>query len=236
MSNSFFRFKQFTIHQDACAMKVGTDGVLLGVLADVTSANNLLDIGTGTGLVALMLAQRKPTLQIDAIEIDANAARQAQENIAQSPWPHIQVHNTALQTYQTTTRYQLIVSNPPYFVNSLKNPQAERTTARHTDSLSFQELLKGVDRLLLPTGQFWVILPHNEQQHFCQLAQEKGLYAHQLIHVHSRANKAPKRIVMGFCRTQIRPQEQHLIIEEEQRHRYSAAFAQLTAPFYLDRD
>ena len=236
MSQSFFRFKQFTIHQDACAMKVGTDGVLLGVLADVTSANNLLDIGTGTGLVSLMLAQRKPSLQIDAIEIDVDAAQQAQDNIAKSPWPHIQVHCTPLQTYQPTTRYQLIVSNPPYFVNSLKNPNAERATARHTDSLSFQELLEGVDRLLQPTGQFWVILPHNEQKNFCQLAQEKELFAQQLIHIHSRANKPPKRIVMAFARTQTTAQEEHLIIEEEQRHHYSAAFAQLTAPFYLDRD
>ncbi len=236
MSQSFFRFKQFTVHQDACAMKVGTDGVLLGVLANVASAQNLLDIGTGTGLIALMLAQRNPSMQIDAIEIDAAAAQQAQRNIAQSPWPHIQVHCTALQTYQPTMRYQLIVSNPPYFVNSLKNPNAERTTARHTDSLSFQDLLLGVDRLLLPTGQFWVILPHNEQANFCYLAQEKRLYAQQFIHIHSRANKPPKRIVMAFGRTQSIVKEEHLIIEEEQRHHYTDDFAQLTAPFYLDRD
>ena len=150
-----FRFKQFTIHQDACAMKVGTDGVLLGVLADVTAATHLLDIGTGTGLVALMLAQRNPSMSIDAIEIDSKAAKQAAENVAQSPWPQIRVHCAALQTYTANQPYNLIVSNPPYFVNSLKAPKAARTTARHTDSLSFNELVEGVDRLLSPAGH-WV--------------------------------------------------------------------------------
>ena len=231
-----FRFKQFTIHQDACAMKVGTDGVLLGALADVTAATHLLDIGTGTGLVALMLAQRNPSMSIDAIEIDSNAAKQAAENVAQSPWPQIRVHCTALQTYTANQPYNLIVSNPPYFVNSLKAPKAERTTARHTDSLSFNELVAGVDRLLSPSGKFWVILPADEQTNFCQLAQEKGLYPYRLIHVHPRAEKPAKRIVMGFSRTQITAQQEHLTIEKEQRHQYTDAFAQLTAPFYLDRD
>ena len=231
-----FSFKQFTIHQDACAMKVGTDGVLLGALADVTAATHLLDIGTGTGLVALMLAQRNPSMSIDAIEIDSKAAKQAAENVAQSPWPQIRVHCTALQTYTANQPYNLIVSNPPYFVNSLKAPKAERTTARHTDSLSFNELVAGVDRLLSPSGKFWVILPADEQTNFCQLAQEKGLYPYRLIHVHPRAEKPAKRIVMGFSRTQITAQQEHLTIEKEQRHQYTDAFAQLTAPFYLDRD
>lgn len=231
-----FRFKQFTIHQDACAMKVGTDGVLLGVLTDVTAATHLLDIGTGTGLVALMLAQRNPTMSMDAIEIDSSAAKQAAENVAKSPWPHIRVHCTALQTYHCPPSYNLIVSNPPYFVNSLKTPIAARTTARHTDSLSFNELVEGVDRLLSPSGKFWVILPADEQTNFCQLAQEKGLYPYRLIHVHPRAEKPAKRIVMGFGRIQTIAQEEHLVIEKEQRHQYTDAFAQLTAPFYLDRD
>lgn len=231
-----FRFKQFTIHQDACAMKVGTDGVLLGVLADVTASTHLLDIGTGTGLVALMLAQRNPSMSIDAIEIDSKAAKQAAENVAQSPWPQIRVHCTALQTYTANQPYNLIVSNPPYFVNSLKAPKAERTTARHTDSLSFNELIEGVDRLLSPAGKFWVILPADEQTNFCQLAQEKGLYPYRLIHVHPRAEKPAKRIVMGFTRTQTTIHQEHLVIEKEQRHQYTDAFAQLTAPFYLDRD
>ena len=231
-----FSFKQFTIHQDACAMKVGTDGVLLGVLADVTAATHLLDIGTGTGLVALMLAQRNPSMSIDAIEIDSKAAKQAAENVAQSPWPQIRVHCAALQTYVSNQPFNLIVSNPPYFVNSLKAPKAARTTARHTDSLSFNELVEGVDRLLSPAGKFWVILPADEQTNFCQLAQEKGLYPYRLIHVHPRAEKPAKRIVMGFTRTQTTTLQEHLVIEKEQRHQYTDAFAQLTAPFYLDRD
>jgi tRNA1Val (adenine37-N6)-methyltransferase len=231
-----FSFKQFTIHQDACAMKVGTDGVLLGVLADTTEATHLLDIGTGTGLVALMLAQRNPSMSIDAIEIDSSAAKQAAENVAQSPWPQIRVHCTALQNYHSNQPFNLIVSNPPYFLNSLKTPLAARTTARHTDSLSFYELVEGVDRLLSPSGKFWVILPAGEQTNFCQLAQAKGLYHYRLIQVHPRADKPAKRVVMGFTRTQTTAQQEHLTIEKEQRHQYTDAFAQLTAPFYLDRD
>ncbi|MEE0972800.1 MAG: methyltransferase, partial [Paludibacteraceae bacterium] len=160
MRNSFFRFKQFTVYQDRCAMKVGTDGVLLGVLADVSKATRILDIGTGTGLIALMLAQRQKDAHVDAIEIDEQAAQQAQENIAQSPFCYIHVHTTALQAYNSTQPYDLIVSNPPYFVDSLKAPNAARNLARHTDSLSFADLLQGAERLLHNDGCFWVILPH----------------------------------------------------------------------------
>lgn len=234
MPNPYFQFKQFVVYQDRCAMKVGTDGVLLGALAPVEQVPSALDIGTGTGLVALMLAQRNPSMHIDAIEIDADAAEQAAQNVAQSPWRSIHVQHTALQHYAPNKQYQLIVSNPPYFVNSLKAPQKSRSTARHTDSLSFQDLLAGVAKLLLPDGAFWVILPHDAQPSFCQLAQQQGLYACSKVHVFSRADKPAKRIVMGFTRTQTTCQESNLVIENEQRHSYTPAFAQLTAPFYLD--
>lgn len=234
MRNPYFRFKQFTIQQGNCAMKVGTDGVLLGAIAPVEQAKSILDIGTGTGLLALMLAQRCPTASIDALEIDTDAAQQAQENVAQSPWKHIRVMHTALQDYATEHTYQLIVSNPPYFVDSLKAPAANRNLARHTDSLSFTDLLHGVDRLLHPEGNFWVILPHNETERFQQLAMQVGLFVYHKIHVYPRADKPAKRIVMGFSKVSKAVTEENLTIENEQRHDYTPAFAQLTAPFYLD--
>jgi tRNA1Val (adenine37-N6)-methyltransferase len=198
MANSFFRFKQFTVYQDKCAMKVGTDGVLLGALPDVQGAESLLDIGTGTGLVALMLAQRNPHMHVDAIEIDPDAAQQARQNVAGSPWPHIEVHQVALQQYFPHRQYQIIVSNPPYFVNSLKAPQQARNTARHTDTLSFADLLQGVNRLLLPQGKFWVILPDEAQAEFCRLADHEGLRLVQVIKVHPREDRPAKRVVMCF--------------------------------------
>lgn len=233
MRNNYFSFKQFTIYQDKCAMKVGTDGVLLGVLAQVETAQSVLDIGTGTGLVALMLAQRNPTTCIDAIEIDADAAAQATQNVAQSPWKHINIQAVSLQDYAPNKQYSLIVSNPPYFVNSLKAPQVARNTARHTDTLSFADLLAGVNRLLLPLGTFWVILPHDAEAAFCTLAAQQALYPYQKVHVFPRADKPAKRIVMGFVRGKTSCAEQDLVIENEQRHSYTPAFAQLTAPFYL---
>ncbi len=234
MRNPYFRFKQFTIQQGNCAMKVGTDGVILGAITPVEQAASILDIGTGTGLLALMLAQRCPTARIDALEIDTEAAQQAQENVAQSPWKHIQVTPTALQDYATDQTYQLIVSNPPYFVDSLKTPHTNRNLARHTDSLSFLDLLQGVARLLHNEGVFWVILPHSEMNRFQQIAAEQGLFAYHRIHIYPRADKPAKRIVMGFCKQQKATTDEDLIIENEQRHDYTPAFAQLTAPFYLD--
>lgn len=234
MPNPFFRFKQFTIYQDKCAMKVGTDGVLLGVTADVTQAASILDIGTGTGLIALMLAQRNSKAHVDAIEIDEQAAQQAQENVNSSPFTHIRVIATSLQAYTTQQPYQLIVSNPPYFVDGLKTPNAQRTMARHTDNLSFEELLQGVDRLLHEEGKFWVILPHDQMTHFCSTATHYRLHCYKKIHVYPRADKGAKRIIMGFTRTFTPCIEEDLIIEGDQRHTLSPAFAKLTHPFYLD--
>ena len=179
-------------------MKVGTDGVLLGVLSQVEGVTSLLDIGTGTGLVALMLTQRNQNMHVDAIEIDPDAAQQARENVERSPWPHIQVHQVALQHYFPNKQYQLIVSNPPYFVHSLKAPQQARNTARHTDTLSYAELLQGVSRLLLPQGKFWVILPDEAQVEFCRLAAQEGLNLVQVIKVHPREDRPAKRVVMCF--------------------------------------
>lgn len=159
MSNIYFKFKQFTVYQDRCAMKVGTDGTLLGAWTDVTKSRTILDIGTGTGLIALMLAQRSLTTQITAIDIDIDSVMQAESNVALSPWcDRVKVFCSSLQDFNGSG-YDTIVSNPPYFVNSLKCPNGHRTLARHTASLSYKDLFDGVTRMLSDDGEFSVIIP-----------------------------------------------------------------------------
>ena len=136
MPNPFFRFKQFTVYHDRCAMKVGTDGVLLGAWTNLSQSRRILDIGTGTGLIALMMAQRVPEVPITAIDIDAEAVNQANENFSASPWNNrLEAVLQDVCTYTEKNSFDTIVSNPPYFINSLKCPDNQRTTARHTDTL-----------------------------------------------------------------------------------------------------
>ena len=138
MPNPYFSFKQFTVYHDRCAMKVGTDGVLLGAWTDVSGARDILDIGTGTGLIALMLAQRSEA-HIVAVDIDEDAVKQAKENVEKSPWPgRIEVERHDICCFNSDIRYDVIVSNPPYFFNSLKCPDGQRNIARHTVGLNFE--------------------------------------------------------------------------------------------------
>lgn len=255
-----FKFKQFTIHQDRTAMKVGTDGVLLGAWAPIApTTNKLLDIGTGTGLIALMLAQRltqckmqnakctndaeksnlwreNHELKIDAIDIDLSSIEQATENIKSSPFAvYITTHHTSLQEHTTTEKYDAIVCNPPYFVASLKCPDANRTQARHTDSLSFDDLLQHSARLLNPEGSLSVILPINEGNQLIELAPKYGFSLTQLVHVHPTPTSEPKRLLMHFIKQST---ENSSIINskltiELARHQYTPEYIALTKNFYL---
>ncbi|NJN77877.1 MAG: methyltransferase [Saprospiraceae bacterium] len=152
-----FRFKQFQIHQDKTAMKVGTDGVLLGAWADVLESESILDIGTGTGLIALIIAQRNQNAMVDAVEIDESSYEQAKQNFEESSWTkRLNIYQSSIQDYAKNCgkQYDLIVSNPPYFVNSTKSKQEDKNQVRHTDSLSFEELIKSVNILLEISGRF----------------------------------------------------------------------------------
>ena len=162
-----FRFKQFAVRQDRCPMKVGTDGVLLGAWAEVRPGDRrMLDVGTGTGLIALMLAQRSAA-RITAVDVDAECATQAAENFAASPWAdRLDAVAVAVQRYDPVERFDLIVSNPPYYVDSLLSPDEGRNTARHAAGLPFGELAAAVVRLLAPGGRFALVLPPVEMQRF----------------------------------------------------------------------
>ena len=233
MANPFFTFKQFTIRHDRCAMKVGTDGVLLGAWTDVSHSCHLLDIGTGTGLIALMLAQRCPQSTITAIDIDAEAVEQAIENVQSSPWAdRVEVSLQDICTFTSNQFFDTIVSNPPYFIDSLKCPDNQRNTARHTDTLDAERLLESVARLLSNDGCFSIILPAEQTDLLIQTAYNQGLYPSRKTAVITRPGLPPKRVLMEFQKNKKALQTDELIIELE-RHVYSEEYITLTKEFYL---
>lgn len=233
MPNPFFSFKKFTVYHDRCAMKVGTDGVLLGAWTGITHSQRILDIGTGTGLIALMLAQRTETAQIMAVDIDLEAVMQASENIKASPWSNrIEVFQKDICTYTSEVLFDTIVSNPPYFINSLKCTDIQRNTARHTDTLNAFSLLKKVTELLTPEGTFSIIIPSEQTEELIQIAENQGLHPSRLTQIITRPGLSPKRSLVEFRKTIQDFPTDELTIELE-RHVYSEEYIALTKDFYL---
>lgn len=235
MPNPFFSFKQFTVYHHRCAMKVGIDGVLLGTWADVNCANKVLDIGTGSGLIALMLAQRS-NAHITAIDIEPNAVLQIEENIENSPWKdRIRSKEISIQQFAATTdeKFDLIVSNPPYFVNSLKNISANKTTARHTDSLTHEELMIGAKKILADNGRICLILPVNEGEKCMLFSESIGLHCQKKVYVHPKPAVEAKRVLLQFGFAPITTEVTELDIETSERHQYSKEFTALAKDFYL---
>jgi tRNA1Val (adenine37-N6)-methyltransferase len=234
MANNYFDFKQFTIRQDHCAMKVGTDGVLLGAWTEIKGTSSALDIGTGTGLIAIMLAQRS-SASIEAVEIENGAYHQALENVAACSW-HDRIHvcHSSFQDYCciSNKQFDLIVSNPPFFKDSLKAPQKDRSLARHNDMLPFASLARGVASLLLPEGRFAVILPYEESLLFTTEASFWNLYCVRKTVVTSKPEKKPNRVLMEFGRYRVDLRETSLLIHVEDG-KYSEAYKELTGDFYL---
>ena len=234
MNDSSFHFKQFIVRQDKCAMKVGTDAVLLGSWVQGTTANSILDIGTGTGIIALMLAQ-KTTATIDAIEIDDNAVMQAKANVSASLWSNrIAVRKISLQAFghESNKKYDLIVSNPPYFDETFKPAEEGRNKARHTDNLSFEELANGVRLLLADEGKFYVILPLTEGTAFIEKMKVEGLFLNEMVSIKPKKDRPVKRLLMQFSfhRTPLLASE--LIIHQDDQS-YSEAYVELTKEYYL---
>ena len=237
MPNTSFAFKQFIVKQDRCAMKVGTDAVLLGAWVLPNGSKHILDIGTGTGVIALMLAQ-KTQAHIDAMDIDEEAFLQAKQNALDSKFARqITVTQTSLQHYSnaTTQKYNLIVTNPPYFEQSLKSSDEQRSHARHADVLPFEELLDGVLKLLDEKGKFCLILPTLEAIKFRALAEKRGLHLSKLLRVKSRIDKeTDKRHMMQF---EVKPtefSENTIAIELEERHQYTEDYKDLTKDYYIN--
>lgn len=237
MPNTTFAFKQFNVKQDKCAMKVGTDAVLLGSWIIPNGAKHILDIGTGTGVLALMLAQ-KSNGQITAIDIDEIAIEQASENVKNSKFNNqIVVEHISLQQFAKLKdiKFDLIVSNPPYFEQSLKSTNENRSNARHADVLPFEELVDGVFNILNTKGKFCLILPVIEAVKFRSIAEKKGFFLSKLLRVKSRVDKTiDKRHIMQFEINPTEFSEETLCIEENERHHYTEEYKQLTKDYYVN--
>jgi tRNA1Val (adenine37-N6)-methyltransferase len=233
MANTSFQFKQFTVEQAHCAMKVNTDGVLLGAWAKVGEAKRIADIGTGTGVIALMLAQQCPAALIDAIDIDAGASGQARANFEQSTWnDRLHVNHTALQDFDPGYRFDFIVSNPPYFVNDLKPADARKTVAKHSVDLSYEELLTHVNRLLSDNGTFALVIPYFNKALFLEKAAGFGLFVSSALRVQAREDKAPYLALLQLERRKGEEFEEGLSIQALSGE-YTAEYRALTQAFYL---
>ncbi|MEM8525114.1 MAG: methyltransferase [Bacteroidota bacterium] len=232
-----FQFKQFTIQQDQCPMKVGTDGILLGAWADVKDVQKALDIGTGTGLIAIMLGQRNNNACIHAVEIDQSACAQATENMENAPWAdRLQAFPNSIQDFAKTTdhQYDLIVSNPPFFSGGTFSDKQSRNEVRHTVKLPHGDLLIAVRRLLTPNGRFAVILPLIEGLRFEEIAKTYNLYCTRKTEVYPKADRNVERLLLQFERTEQSCKTDQLIVQKgEEANDWTDEFKNLTGDFYL---
>lgn len=233
MANSYFQFKQFRVEQNRCGMKVCTDACIQGAYTSAAEAKRILDIGCGTGLLALMLAQRHPEARIDAVEIEANAFAQAGENISASPWTErIKIHHLPIQSFSPQDPYELIVANPPFYPDHLRSPDQQRRQAHHNDSLSFQDLAEACKRLLAPEGICSILLPPRQSVEFSEIAAHEGLYPiHELEIMESKTHKPHRHVQLYSHHAEKTPSTDSLVIRNE-NGAYSDRFRQLLQTYY----
>ncbi|HEY2580201.1 MAG TPA: methyltransferase [Mucilaginibacter sp.] len=231
-----FRFKQFTVDQSGCAMKINTDGVLLGAMTTADKAANILDIGTGTGVIAMMLAQRFADTKIDAVEIDEVAAATTERNFKGSPFAdRLSVYAMSFESYFDQfpeRKYNLIVSNPPFYVDSLKSPRAKKALAKHTDVDFFEKLIKSVSAHLTLDGSFWLILPVNIGETLIELAAAYFIYPQEIINIQSYPHSLVHRVVLCFGFEKVSVQTGNLTIYKSVGI-YSDEYQHLLQPYFL---
>lgn len=232
-----FQFKQFSIEQDRCAMKVGTDGVLLGAWSPIPeNVFSVLDIGAGTGIIALMIAQRSFAEQIDAVEIDEEAYEQAVENFENSPWSdRLFCFHAGLDEFveEPEDEYDLIISNPPFYTEDYKTENEQRDLARFADAMPFEELIEAVALLLSESGIFSVIIPYKEEEKFIALAKEVDLFTIKITRVKGTPTSEIKRSLLAFSRNEIESVPVDELTIEISRHIYTDEYIALTRDFYL---
>lgn len=228
---SVFQFKHFQIQQKHAALKVGTDSMILGSLCDWNSPKRLLDIGTGTGVLSLMCAQRFPFEEIIGIEISEEAFIDAAENAGNSPFQSpISILNQALQDYRSAYLFDAIISNPPFFENSFKNADNQKTLARHTDSLTFEELLRSISKLLSPDGKAWIIIPFEASEAFLQLSEQNNLFPADFITIFGKPGKHTRGVI-SLQKKQTEVKRSSLCIRDEQG-KYTPEYKVLTRDFH----
>lgn len=235
MPNTYFHFKEFTVHQENCGMKVSTDAAVLGALASHNKGDRILEVGTGTGVVALMLAQRFLAAEIHAVEIDEAAFEQASANISANPWKHRMVlYHQSFQDFakQTKVIFDLIVSNPPYFPGHIKSKDRQRNLALHNDALSFDDLVQNVVKLLAPEGKFWVILPERQMRDLEKNAGAYHLYTNETIELRDRPQARVLRVIAAFSFQSGISKNKTLYIRDKD-HNYSVEYRELLSDFLL---
>lgn len=232
MKQHLFRFKQFSILQEKSAMKIGTDGVLLGAWTNAENPKKILDIGTGTGLILLMLAQRFPEAKLTGIEIDKDAFEESKFNISQSKFhQRCEIFNSSLQEFNAEEKFDLIVSNPPFF-ELTHHKNSSRNTARQQSDLTFEELIFHVDKFLNPNGKFSVIIPFESENYFINLALKLNLFPNKITRVKGNESAQFKRSLLLFSRNEVEIEVDELIIEIS-RNVYTKDYISLTKDFYL---
>jgi tRNA1Val (adenine37-N6)-methyltransferase len=230
---SDFKFKQFKVAQDKSAMKIGTDGVLLGAWSGLENSRNILDIGCGTGLICLMAAQRNPSTLITGIELEVNAFKQATENCKNSKWSNrISIIHSSLQSFNSSSKFDLIISNPPFFSGSTKSGDRGRSLARDTHTLPFKYLIKKSKALLDKNGKFIVIIPFDSKTKFCDLANNNNLFLNKICFIKGNISSPIKRIMMEFSFAKSELIKEELTIEID-RHQYKKEYISLCKDFYL---
>ena len=236
LMNKPFQFKQFSVHQDRCAMKIGTDGVLLGAWTPIDhNPFSILDIGAGTGILSLMLAQRSHAEVIEAIEIDADAYEQCVDNFEQSPWnDRLFCYHASLIEFaeEIDDTYDVIICNPPFYAEDYKTDNKQRDLARFQDAMPFEHLIESASKLLSQTGLFSVVIPFSEAQRFKELASKVQLFPKQITHVKGHISAETKRSLMSFSFVKS-PLETNELVIETSRHQYTDDYINLTKDFYL---
>lgn len=240
MANSFFQFKQFTIHQDACAMKVTTDsclfGSMIGTLINRSIIKSVLDIGAGSGLLSLMIAQQNPDALIDAIEIDHAAAAQAKQNILASPWKdRIEVFNKDIKNYNVEKKYDLVISNPPFYENELKSPDIRKNIAHHQTHLLPAELVQAIKNNIADTGKFFLLLPYKKKDEWLLLLNRSGLKTEQIVFVKQTVNHPSffRMIIKGSAGDGLENIKESTMTIKDGNNQYTDAFKLLLKDYYL---
>ena len=233
MGNTSFQFKQFTVEQCKAAMKVNTDGVLLGAWADVAQSTNILDIGTGTGVIALMLAQKNLSATIDAIDLDRDAFLQAKENFERSGWhQRLKAIQCSLQNYAIERRYDIIISNPPYFIDDFKTSNEQKNIAKHSTALTYEELIIGISRLLSDYGKVFLSIPVFNVERMQRIASQQNLFSIKLTEIIAVEGKLPYLALMQLARQQQVLSKSTITIKDGKGD-FTSEYMELTKDFYL---